>query len=194
MQLPDFTEFDAFNTLRQKMKAERLGYFELFDPRRHLTGTERSELERVGVLQDVVGLKVLPDHTLARKNSRVIAYNPNANWYRMHREYPTYHVAFCSRLEELRAADSRTELLLTSRIATDYDLLAIRSSGEVGLQSHGFVVCKHCLHKLRYKDYDEYRNRRRGYSERVLSEFTLQEFFRRYQQYPLSFGSRPSSV
>lgn len=53
-------------------------------------------------------------------------------------------------------------------------------------------MCKHCLHTLRYKDYDEYRNRRRGYSQKVLSEFNLKEFFRLYQQYPLSFGSRPA--
>ena len=50
------------------------------------------------------------------------------------------------------------------------------------------MVCKHCLHVLRYKDYDEFRNRRRGYSQRVLNDFNLKDFYQFYQQYPLSFG------
>lgn len=194
MELLDFTEFEAFNTLRAKMGTTRLGYFELFDPLLHLTGIERSELEQVGVLQTLGQFKVLPDRTLAVKNSRVIAYNPNDNWYRVHREYPTYHVAFCSRLEELRGAAPDTEWLLTSRIAADYNLVKIKPSGEVSVQEHGFVVCRHCLHSLRYKNYDEYRNRKRGHSQKVLSEFSLPEFFRFYQQYPMSFGSRPSAA
>lgn len=192
MKLADFTEFAPFNTLRKQMGTDRLGYFELFDPAVHLTGGERSELEHGGVLQTIANIKVLPDRTLALKNSRVIAYNPNENWYRQHREYPTYHTAFCSQLEELRTAAADTEFLLTSRIAEDYNLVKIRNSGEVSLQPHGFVVCKHCLHILRYKDYDEFRNRRRGYSQKVLSDFTLKEFYRLYPQYPLSFGNRPA--
>lgn len=191
MKLPDFTEFEPYNALRKQMGTDRLGFFELFDPALHLTGSERSELEHSGVLQPLSGIKVLPDRTLALKSSRVVAYNPNENWYRVHREYPTYHVALCSQLENLRTLEADTEFLLTSKIAEDYNLVKIRSSGEVNLQAHGFVVCKHCLHTLRYKDYDEFRNRRRGYSQKVLSEFNLKEFFRLYQQYPLSFGSRP---
>ena len=192
MKLPDFIEFEPFNSLREKMDTTRLGYFELFDPALHLTGSERSKLEHSGILQPIGAIRVLPDKTLALKNSRVLAYNPNENWYRLHREYPTYHVACCSRLEELLASESATEFLVTSKIAEDYNLVKIRSTGEVNLQAHGFVVCRHCLHTLRYKDYDEYRNRRRGYSQKVLSEFNLKEFFRLYQQYPLSFGSRPA--
>ncbi|MSR11295.1 MAG: hypothetical protein EXR84_05775 [Gammaproteobacteria bacterium] len=191
MRLPDFTTFAPFNLLRQQMGTTQLGYFELFDPVLHLTGKERSELERSGVLQALEDIKVLPDRMLAVKNSRVIAYNANENWYCQQREYPTYHVAFCSQLEELRSAQAGTELLLTSKVAEDYNLVKIRTSGEVSLRAHGFVVCKHCLHTLRYKDFDEFRNRRRGYSQKVLSEFNLKEFFHLYQQYPLSFGRRP---
>ncbi len=190
MKLADFTEFVPFNALRKQMGTDRLGYFELFDPTLHLTRSERSELEQSGVLLSIANIKVLPDRALALKNSRVIAYNPNENWYRQHREYPTYHTAFCSQLEAFRAAAADTEFLLISRIAEDYNLVKIRNSGEVSLQPHGFVVCKHCLHSLRCKDYDEFRNRRRGYGQKVLGEFNLKEFYRLYLQYPLSFGSR----
>ncbi len=190
MELLDFTEFEPFNDLRARMGTEKLGYFELFDPAIHLTGSERSELESVGILLRPSQIKVLPDKTLAIKNSRVLAYNPDENWYRSHREYPTFHVALCSQLEEIRQQLPDSELLVTTRLSDDYDLVKLRPGGAVSVVSHGFVVCKHCLHTLRYKDYDEYRNRRRGYSQRVLSEFNLQEFYRFYRQYPLSFRAR----
>ncbi|WLD59244.1 hypothetical protein NFC81_05525 [Salinispirillum sp. LH 10-3-1] len=71
MQLPDFLDFDAFNELRDRMGADKLGYFEVFDPRRHLTGEERSDLRTHGVTVRREQLFFLGDHTLAYKNSRV---------------------------------------------------------------------------------------------------------------------------
>lgn len=191
MELLDFTEFEAFNSLREKMGTDKLGYFELFDPAIHLTGNERSELETTGWLRPLAQIRVLPDNTLAIKNSRVVIYNPDEGWYRARREYPTYHIARCSFLDESEAEQPDLEYLVTTRVADDYDLLKIRPSGEVSVGNHGFVVCKHCLHKLRYRDFDEFRNRKRGYSQKVLNEFRLEEFFRLYSMYPLSFGSRP---
>ncbi len=191
MELLDFTDFAPFNTLREKMGASELGYFELFDPAIHLTGNERSELESAGKLLPLAQLKFLPDNTLAVKNSRVLIYNPDENYYRTHREFPTYHVARCARIETELAEHPQQEFLATTRLAEDYDLLKIRPGGDVSLVSHGLVVCKDCLHKLRYRDYDQFRNRKRGYSQKVLNEFRLRDFFTLYPLYPLSFGSRP---
>lgn len=188
MKLPDFTEFSPFNDLREKIGTQELGFFELFDPAIHLTGSERSELENTGRLLKPSGIKVLPDKTLAIKNSRVLAYIPDEAWYRNRREYPTYHVAWCSELESLQAEHPVQELLVTTKMSNDYNLVKIKGSGEVSLSEHGLVVCKHCLHTLRYRNYDEYRNRRRGYSQKVLNDFNLKDFYRFYQQYPLSFG------
>lgn len=188
MKLPDFREFEPFNTLRAKIGTEQLGFFELFDPAIHLTGNERSALENPGLLLQARAMRVLPDKTLAIKNSRVLAYIPDETWYRNHREYPTYHVAWCSQLDAQLAEHPLLEYLVTTKVSDDYKLLKIRGSGEISLSEHGLVVCKHCLHALRYRDYDEFRNRRRGYSQKVLNEFSLQSFYRFYQQYPLSFG------
>lgn len=193
MKLPDFRDFQSFNELREKIGTEQFGYFELFDPAIHLTGAERSALENPGMLLKADGMRVLPDKTLAIKNSRVLAYIPDETWYRGHREYPTYHLAWCSQLEEQSAEHSALEYLVTTKISDDYKLLKIRGSGEVSLSEHGLVVCKHCLHTLRYRDYDEFRNRRRGYSQKVLNEFSLKSFYRFYQQYPLSFAKSAST-
>ena len=191
MKLYDFTEFEPFNELREKVGTSKLGYFELFDPQFHLTGLERSELETSGRLLNIKELKVLPDKTLAIKNSRVLVYYPDENWYSDNREFPTYHLAYCSQLDELAKTIPDAQWLATTRLAEDYDLVKLRTTGQVTLVSHGFAVCKHCLHTLRYKNFDEFRNRRRGYSETVLNRFNLQDFYKLYQQYPLSFKGRP---
>jgi hypothetical protein len=49
VKLIDFTEFEPFNELRSKMCAEQPGSFEMFDPKLHLTGSERSALNQSGV-------------------------------------------------------------------------------------------------------------------------------------------------
>ena len=49
MELIDFLEFEPFNQMRERMGTDQLGQFELFDPERHLTGDERSELARQGM-------------------------------------------------------------------------------------------------------------------------------------------------
>jgi hypothetical protein len=188
VKLPDFRDFASFNELREKIGTEEFGFFELFDPAIHLTGSERSALESPGMLLKADEMRVLPDKTLAIKNSRVLAYIPDEAWYRNHREYPTYHLAWCSQLEAQLAEHPVLEYLVTTKISDDYKLLKIRGSGEVSLSEHELVVCKHCLHTLRYRDYNEFRNRRRGYSQKVLNEFSLKAFYRFYQQYPLSFA------
>lgn len=194
MELMDFTEFEAFNTLREKMGTDRLGYFELFDPAIHLTGQERSQLENPGLLMKPEAIKVLPDKTLAIKNSRVLVYVPIENWFRDRREYPDYHVAMCSELEELKREHPEQEVTVTTRLSDDYELMKLRPGGDMSMVNHGFVVCKNCLHALRYKDFDLYRNRKRGYSQKVLGDFNLRDFYRLYQQYPLSFRANRDSL
>ena len=70
MELIDFLEFEPFNQMRERMGTDQLGQFELFDPERHLTGDERSELARQGMPlpRSLVGR--LLDHCLCYKNSR----------------------------------------------------------------------------------------------------------------------------
>jgi len=194
MELLDFTEFEAFNRLREKMGTDRLGYFELFDPAIHLTGQERSQLESPGLLMKPESVKVLPDKTLAIKNSRVLAYVPSENWFRDRREYPAYHVAMCTELEELKREHPEQEVMVTTRLSDDYELVKLRPGGELSMVNHGFVVCKNCLHALRYGDFDLYRNRKRGYSQKVLGDFNLRDFYRLYQQYPLSFRANRDSL
>ena len=72
MALPDFTEFEPFNSLRAQMGTDRLGFFALFDPTLHLTGIERSELAHQGLTLSRREVRCLLDFTLVYKNSRLI--------------------------------------------------------------------------------------------------------------------------
>lgn len=87
MSLPDFTEFDAFNELRERMGADKLGHFEWFDPVWHLTGQERSDLERQSLQIHRDRIMALLDFTLVFKNSRVLVLDTSC-----------YHICNCKRL------------------------------------------------------------------------------------------------
>lgn len=89
MELIDFLEFEPFNQLRERMGADQLGHFELFDPERHLTGDERSVLARQGMALPRSLLGRLLDHCLCYKNSRVAIVVDDV-----------LHVARCDQLPE----------------------------------------------------------------------------------------------
>jgi hypothetical protein len=89
MKLPDFIEFEPFNRLRAEMNTEELGYFELFDPSFHLTGGERSELERHGLTVEADLISQLLDFTLVYKNTRVCLLDDH-----------TYHIAACKSITD----------------------------------------------------------------------------------------------
>ncbi len=169
MELLDFTEFEPFNSLREKIGTDQLGYFELFDPAVHLTGSERSGLETSGLLRPFPAIKILPDNTLAIKTSRVLIYNPDESWYRARREYPTFHVAKCSLLDEMAKEQPDLEYLVTTRVAEDYELLKIRPSRDVSVASHG-CVCATTFARINCATVItmNFSNRKRGYSQKVL--------------------------
>ncbi|WP_320825303.1 hypothetical protein [Reinekea sp.] len=108
MSLPDFTEFDPFNSLRARMGTDRLGFFELFEPTLHLTGIERSDLDQQGLSVARSDLRSLLDFTLVYKNSRVLIADGH-----------NYHLAECDAMplsEPLHIATSLAALAGASRV------------------------------------------------------------------------------
>lgn len=91
MKLPDFLDDTGLNTLRQKMGAEGLGEFELFDPQKQLTYSEREALEEGHFSINAAELRALKDKTLAYKNSRI--------WLGHEQKY---HLAYCQTVQQLR--------------------------------------------------------------------------------------------
>lgn len=168
MKLPDFLDFAEFNRLREAMGAEELGAFEFFDPRLHLTADERVELES-GIETGWGALRCMHDYTLAYKNSRVLLglQVPGTD-----AQAQIYHLAYCRILQHWRREQPQQRLWLGT------------TQPEASVWPKR--VCPDCLQQLQFQGYDAARARHRNYSERVLDEFDLAEFFQRYPVYPLA--------
>ena len=100
MKLPDFFNFEPLNLIKEKMGVPRNVYgvlTVLIDPGR-LTEEELKKLtssDGIDISPDE--LSILPDGTLAYKNSRVLLYIRD-----MERYEPRFHLANCSTLQEMR--------------------------------------------------------------------------------------------
>lgn len=168
MKLPDFLQFSPFNTLRSAMGAEQLGAFEFFDPRLHLSATERERLAD-GLTLNWSHLRCLHDYTLAYKNSRVLLWleEPGQPW-----AAPNYHLAYCRVLQQLRR-DRPTHSLRVSTELPPPD-------------PWPWQVCPKCLQQLQFQGYDAARTRHREYSERVMERFDIADFYAQYPLYPVT--------
>jgi len=167
VKLPNFLDFEAFNQLRQSMGAEQLGAFEFFDPRLHLTATERDALVR-GVRLRWSHMRCLHDYTLAYKNSRALLWLESSGqpW-----AAPSYHLAYCRTLQGLRRQQPDLPLQVATRLPPP--------------DPWPWRVCPDCLQQLQFKGYDAARARHRDYSDRVLEDFDLESFFAHYPVYPV---------
>lgn len=165
MKLPDFTEFEPFRQLRQAMGARKAGHFELFDPERHLTGKERSELDQQGRLLSLGRLKRFADHTWGMKNTRLVIYLADAG---------DYHLAQCP---------------VTDQWPTGQHVWAsTRRTGELPLGAERHTqreACAQCLQLLGYKGFDLQRNRKIAYSKQLIKTFSREEFFQIHTLYPV---------
>lgn len=170
MKLPDFSEFEPILTLRKEMGATRLGHFELFDPHKHLTGEERTKLEQHGVLIQRQSLRLLQDHTLAIKNGRVIVFKLAHESGK--KQY--YHVANCPVLQAI----GDDKLIATTCLHSPFPVLDPHKRRSVS-------ICPDCLTLLGYRGFSLVRNRRIRYSEQLLRQFQLTDFFKLYTLYPV---------
>ncbi|OPX55177.1 hypothetical protein SAMN02745127_02290 [Oceanospirillum multiglobuliferum] len=170
MKLPDFAEFEPILALRREMGATRLGHFELFDPHKHLTGEERTKLEQHGVLTQLHSLRLLQDHTLAIKNGRVVVFKlAHEQGKKQH-----FHVANCSVLQQCRD----DKLIATTSLHSPFPVLDYH-------KRRSLSVCPECLTLLGYRGFSLVRNRRIRYSEQLLKQFQLTDFFKLYTLYPV---------
>src|SRR3954463_3777323 len=104
MKLPDFTKFEPLNGLKGRMSIPRdvYGSFSLSIDRNHLTIAELDLLtsgEGIDVSFDE--LTILPDGTLAYKDSRVLLYIRDIHVYGGRDGEPRYHLSNCTTLRDM---------------------------------------------------------------------------------------------
>ena len=157
MKLLDFLEFEQFNQMRKQMNTTVLGEFELFDPSKQLTWSEREALEQKGLVIQGADLRPLRDKTLAFKNSRV--------WLKHDQ---VFHLGYCPQIQQLRLKQASikvgTYLWQTSK------------------ENEG---CLDCLAHIQYQGIDHRRLRRPEFIEQIQEQFSLEEFNQEYPPYPI---------
>ncbi|MBU2707643.1 hypothetical protein KCM76_16735 [Zooshikella marina] len=164
MRLINFLAFDAFNQLKEKMGAKKLGYFEIFNPEKHLTGNERIILSEATLTIESRYLRILCDQTIAYKNSRIIVAGKEQ----------TLHVSYCEQVEYMCKQSASLVISANENLLNS-------------IQYQKFSICHLCLQKIRYKGFDQRIKRRAGYNQLIICQFSLQAFFVAYPPYPLLF-------
>ena len=156
MRIDSFEDFEAFNKLREKMGATELGSFELFDPQKQITYSERELLEAGSFNVPSNRLRILKDKTFGFKNTRLWL-----SWS----EHEHFHLAACDLVQKRRHK---------------------KASFIAGLhQPMNQTVCIECLQLLKFDGLDARRSRRLDLAETMQKEFKLTEFQKDYPFYPL---------
>ena len=138
------------------MGADELGSFELFDPQKQITYSERELLELGEFEISSTSLKILKDKTIAFKNTRLWL-----TWL----EQEDFHLAACDHVQKRRHQ---------------------KASFIAGLkQPTGHRVCLDCLQLLKFDGFDARRSRRLDLAETIQKEFKLADFQGVYPFYPL---------
>ena len=126
MKLPDFFNFEPLNLIKEKMGVPRNVYgvlTVLIDPSR-LTEEELKKLtssDGIDISPDE--LSILPDGTLAYKNSRVLLYIRD-----MERYEPRFHLANCSTLQEMRAKKRFDRYVVSANTDGNFKINIIEAS------------------------------------------------------------------
>ena len=163
MKLKSLDNFIGLTELREKMEAVELGSFELFDPQRHITYSEREALNEGSFQIQSQQMRILKDKTIAFKNTRL--------WLSWADEIqPLYHLAACDALQKHRHQKDRHSL---------QPFIAGTNPPENTVQ-----VCVDCLQLLKYQGLDARRGRRLD-TDTVQKEFDFTQFQKDYPFYPL---------
>src|SRR5690554_7172560 len=105
--------------MRKQMNTTVLGEFELFDPSKQLTWSEREALEQKGLVIQGADLRPLRDKTLAFKNSRV--------WLKHDQ---VFHLGYCPQIQQLRlkqaSIDRKSTRLNSSHVRTSYAVFCLK--------------------------------------------------------------------
>ncbi len=177
MKLPDFREDARFNELRAKMSAR---YIEFSLLGKLLEGIEIDSLDNISF-----GI----DGTLEYRGQKVLLYikEQSSN----HDSYK-FHIASCATiLGFVNNYKFDSKYVVTRRtdgkfiVNIKYGLGYLKTNVEVQLK-----VCKNCLKKLNYKDYN---NKFYSQQNAIYKAFNIEEFFRKYDSKHLYIPNKNSN-
>lgn len=175
MKLPNFYEFEPLNILKEKMGIPRGDYGTLtvlVDPSR-LTELELEKLtSSIGLDISPDELTVLPDGTLAYKNSRVLLYIRDVTIYE-----PRIHLANCATLQDMRE-QKRFSRYVVSTNTDGMFRINIVEKNMTRSEIRGLSVCQNCLKCLGLGGFSSTWSKQKKMS--FVSNFNIQDFFKVY--------------
>jgi hypothetical protein len=146
MRLPDFFTFEPLNRLRSRMgiPSDRYGSFSLeIDPGR-LTVEELDRLTGEGIDISFDELTLLPDGTLAYKDSRVLLYIRDVHVYGRQEWEPRYHLYNCKKLVEMSNKGRFERYVVSGRTDGWFKIILIRENNQTP-EDRRLCVCQNCL-------------------------------------------------
>jgi len=181
MKLPDFKNSFGLNALKESMGIARDVYGTIrvtVDPSR-LTELELERLTSPDGLEIAADeFRVLPDKTLAFKNSRVLLYIRDVTVMGGREVEPKFHLSGCRTLTEMKRKRRFDRYVVSTRVDGRFAMNLIdgaRSRRELV----ALKVCQNCLELLSLDGFsiDGWKRSRRL---EYVSAFQLEEFFRRF--------------
>ena len=163
MTLPDFSEHEGFNELRQQMGAELIKWIDI---------DSRLVTEGIEIPPEVIE-EYHCDGPLEYKERKVVVHiqdrvNP-AN-------LPKFHVANCRTLEDMRKANEYGRYVVATRTDGRF-IVNLLVGGETQKVERRLYVCRNCLMQLNYKGYWRAASERR---DKIVECFDLETFFNQY--------------
>lgn len=182
MKLPNFYNFDALNSLRQQMGAELIDDYKFYlDPSKRLTREEQERLLSVGGIDiaDLNEIIVLPDKTIALKDSRTLLHIRDINHYGHGTDLPRFHFAWCSTLETMKNNNRFGRYVTAASDKGEFEIIHVARSHQ--RQKVKLDVCMNCLDCVSYKDY---KNKNWSARNLIKNDFSIKDYF---EQYPRNY-------
>jgi len=179
MKLPDFTDDQQFNTLRQLIGATLSVYMaKLSLPSpvyKETKATEQISLPELGIEIEGLGdLKINSDQTLTYDGRRVTVHIRDVQNIGGRNHTPRFHVSNCRTLPDMRARGRFERYVVSDR---DDGFFYIRHESRE-LNKTRLDVCQNCLDRLAWDNFSSESSR--AVRQNIVAQFSLTRFFARY--------------
>ena len=180
MKLPDFSENNGLNVLRQQMGAELISW-------RSGGDWDPIDIELDGDGKEIrpEEIEYNPDGTLGYKGRKVVVYIRDQDQYVLDsyesidpEHLRKFHVANCPTLSKMKKQGRYDRYVVATRRDGKFTVNFLNGGKlmKKGVECR-LYVCKHCLKTLNYQNY---RNSRRTQQDEIRESFDLNEFFEAY--------------
>jgi hypothetical protein len=184
MNLPDFLKATELIALRQRMGAAELGDITLVADTNRLTELELERLVSGGLdVSSIDEVRVLPDGTLAYKDSRVLVYIRDVTTYAVRSwdrrsKLPRFHLANCETLQQMRREKRYERYVVAARQDGRFEVNFIETDRSVRSSTERLHVCQNCLTFLAFDGFQM--TMQRTVREARVASFKLEQFFQSY--------------